>query len=180
VASVRDIAVEWRLFSLALANAPDGDDPLTADGRGVAALRTLALVGRERGNEAVDRLYRALGERVHERHEELDEGCVRAALGDAGLDAGLLDHAVGDPVTVDEVRSQHLAAVEQIGAFGVPSIILPSGRGIFGPVVAVAPTGEAAGELWDRVRWLIEMDGFFELKRNRDRKAGASRPPDPT
>ncbi len=166
--------MEWRLFSLALANASEGEDPLTADGRGVAALRTLALVARERGNEAVDRLYRALGERVHERHEELNEASVRAALRDAGLDVGLLDQAAADPVTVDEVRSQHQAAVEEIGAFGVPSIILPSGRGIFGPVVAVAPTGEPAGELWDRVRWLIEMDGFFELKRHRDRKAGAS------
>jgi hypothetical protein len=54
----------------------------------------------------------------------------------------------------------------------VPTVVLPSGKGMFGPVVAVAPTGEAAGELWDHVRVLIEWDGLFELKRDRDRKPG--------
>jgi hypothetical protein len=54
----------------------------------------------------------------------------------------------------------------------VPTIILPSGNGIFGPVVALAPRGAAAGELWDRVRYLIELDGFYELKRDRVKRPG--------
>jgi hypothetical protein len=37
---------------------------------------------------------------------------------------------------------------------------------------AEAPVGDRAGELWDHVRWLVEMDGFYELKRTRDRKPG--------
>jgi hypothetical protein len=41
------------------------------------------------------------------------------------------------------------------------------GPGIFGPVINAIPEGEAAGELWDRVRWLIEHNEFFELKRTR-------------
>jgi hypothetical protein len=43
---------------------------------------------------------------------------------------------------------------------------------MFGPVIARAPRGEAAGELWDHVEWLIRQDGFFELKRERDLKPG--------
>jgi hypothetical protein len=39
-------------------------------------------------------------------------------------------------------------------------------------VIAKAPRGEAAGELWDRVVWLMQQDGFFELEREGDRKPG--------
>jgi hypothetical protein len=71
-----------------------------------------------------------------------------------------------------DVREQHAAAVLEVGAFGVPTILLETGQGMFGPVLAKAPTGETAGELWDHVEWLIRQDGFFELKRERDRKPG--------
>ena len=62
--------------------------------------------------------------------------------------------------------------VDEVGAFGVPTIVLPSSKGVFGPVTAVAPEGEEAGELWDHVRWLADREDFFELKRSRDRKPG--------
>ena len=44
------------------------------------------------------------------------------------------------------------------------------GNAIFGPVVTPAPRGEAAGRLWDGVALVTGTDGFFELKRSRDRK----------
>jgi hypothetical protein len=52
----------------------------------------------------------------------------------------------------------------------VPTIVSSSGKGIFGPVISTAPRGEEAGELWDKVAWLLEKETFFELKRDRDRK----------
>jgi hypothetical protein len=33
-----------------------------------------------------------------------------------------------------------------------------------------APRGEAAGELWDGLVLVTKADGFFELKRSRDRR----------
>jgi hypothetical protein len=39
----------------------------------------------------------------------------------------------------------------------------------FGPVVTPSPRGEAAGRLWDSVALAASTDGFFELKRQRDR-----------
>jgi hypothetical protein len=36
-------------------------------------------------------------------------------------------------------------------------------------VVSPAPKGEAAGRLWDGVVLVAGTDGFFELKRTRDR-----------
>ena len=52
---------------------------------------------------------------------------------------------------------------------GTP-VIRIRGKAIFGPVVTPAPKGEAAGRLFDGVALVTETDGFFELKRTRDRK----------
>lgn len=173
VEQVRDIEVDWRLFSLQLINE-NSDDPLAdVHARGTPALRALALVRRVEGNDGVDRLYESLGRRIHEApSEELNEATVRSSLRDAGLDPSMVDQALNDESTMKDVRDQHAAAVLEVGAFGVPTILLESGQGMFGPVVATAPRGEAAGELWDRVEWLIRQDGFFELKRERDRNPG--------
>jgi 2-hydroxychromene-2-carboxylate isomerase len=173
VEHVRDIEVDWRLVSLQLINE-NTDDPLAdVHAQGTPALRTLALVRRLEGNRGVGRLYEALGDRIHEApSEELNEATVRSSLRDAGLDPSMVDQALVDESTMHDVRDQHAAAVLEVGAFGVPTILLETGQGMFGPVIANAPTGEAAGELWDRVEWLIRQDGFFELKRERDRKPG--------
>ncbi|CAN5426278.1 hypothetical protein BH18ACT3_BH18ACT3_14370 [soil metagenome] len=40
----------------------------------------------------------------------------------------------------------------------------------FGPVVIPAPKAEAAGRLWDGVLLVAGTDGFYELKRTRDRE----------
>ena len=171
---MRDIDVEWRLFSLFLINEHHGElEPEARHGM-MFALRTLAQVRREAGNDGVERAYFAIGLRKHDvrPRPELTDGLVRAALADARFDPALLDLALADPSTEDEVVAEHEAVVREVGAFGVPTIVLPSGHGIFGPVKALAPMGEAAGALWDHVRWLTEQEDFFELKRIRSRKPG--------
>ena len=172
VEQARDVAVDWRVFSLQLVHE-DKEDPLAdRHSKGTAALRTLVLARREHGNGSVGRVYEAIGRRVHDGNEELDAEVVRRSLEDVGLDRGLVDQALEDDSTMDDVRAEHEAAVRDVGAFGVPTIVLGSGRGLFGPVIASAPEREEAGELWDHVRFLIDADGFFELKRERDRKPG--------
>ena len=174
VEQVRDIQIEWRLFSLRLVNE-DADDPLTdTSARSVPALRALALVGREQGNDALAGLYWAIGERIHDKDGDLSVDLLRESLSASGLDPEVVDRAMADASTAEDVRAQHREAVDSVQGFGVPTIVLESGRGIFGPVVSLAPTGEEAGQVWDHTRWLIEFDGFFELKRERDRKAGQS------
>jgi len=176
VERVRDVRVRWRLFSLRLVNESI-DDPLTdTSAKSVPALRALALADREGGDDALGRLYRAIGSRIHDGDATLDRETLDAAVADAGLPSDTVERAMADPSTADEVRAQHREAADGVEAFGVPTIVLESGKGIFGPVVALAPAGEAAGELWDRVRWLADLDGFFELKRERDRRPGDSVP----
>ncbi len=176
VRDVRGIHVEWRLFSLFLVNEHHEELEADARHRMLFPLRTLALARREAGNEGIERLYLAFGSALHETQPrpEATEDLMRKALRDAGFEPSLLDRALADPTTESEVEEEHADVVAAVKAFGVPTIVLPSGRGIFGPVKAVAPTGERAGELWDHVRWLADQDDFFELKRVRDRKPGAA------
>jgi hypothetical protein len=41
---------------------------------------------------------------------------------------------------------------------------------MFGPVIDSVPQGEAAGELWDRLVWLMRQPSFFEVKRSRKKR----------
>lgn len=172
VEKVRDVDVEWRLFSLKLINEGKEDPLADKHARGTPTLRTLALVKRERGNDAVGALYESFGKRVHEDREELAPEVLQKALIDADLDPEMVTRALEDDTTMQEVRDEHSAAVDSAGCFGVPTIVMDSGLGLFGPVIAVAPIGEAAGEMWDHFCYFAEHDGFFELKRERDRRPG--------
>ena len=175
VERVRDIRVEWGLFSLFLANEHHEEFDDATRERYLLGVRTLALVRRELGNDAVGQAYEAIGTLVHEEGRSLDADVARDAMRRAELDAGLVDRAIEDESTSTAVEREHRAVVDEVGAFGVPTIVLESGRGMFGPVTAVAPTGEEAGELWDHTRWLVDRDDFFELKRPRDRRPGERR-----
>jgi hypothetical protein len=175
VAEVRDVAVDWRVFSLQLIHEGKEDPLADVHVKGTPALRTLALVRRRFGNEEVGRMYEAIGRRIHDGDEELTPDVVRRSLEEIGREPGLVDDALGDEATMEEVRAEHDSAVAEVGAFGVPTIVLGSGRGLFGPVIATAPEPEDAGELWDHVRFLIDADGFYELKRDRDRDPGERR-----
>ena len=167
VEKVRNVEVEWAFFSLEEQNRPDTNPLRNPEARGTAALRTLALTRRTEGNVLTGSLYEAIGIRAHERDEKLTIDLVRAALEDVGLDPGRVDEALSDDVTIKEVSEEHYAVASTVGCFGVPTIVLPTGEAIFGPVITVAPRGEAAGELWDHFEWLTRQDYFYEMKRER-------------
>jgi len=74
-----------------------------------------------------------------------------------------------------------MAAMEVAYAFGGPKTQTPTivigddpPHGFKGPVMAPAPTGEAAVRLWDAVQVISQEPGFFELTRPR---ANPPRPP---
>ena len=169
VEKVRPIRVTTRLFDLAEANrSADADEGhRRSHGAGEVALRVLVAARRAGGDEAVARLYTEMGEAHHERGEPLDDqGMLSRALAAAGLDPGLEEAARNDPTTLDELLAEHRAIAER-GAFGVPTLVLGDAAPTFGPVVDTRITGEAAGELWDRVAWLLTTRSFYELKRER-------------
>jgi len=169
VEKVRPIRVTTRLFDLAEVNRSSDTDEghRRSHGAGEVALRVLVAARRAGGDDAVARLYTELGEAHHERGEPLDDqGMLSRALTAAGLDPGLAEAAGSNPTTLDELLAEH-RAIAQRGAFGVPTLVLGDAAPTFGPVVDTRITGEAAGELWDRVAWLLTTESFYELKRER-------------
>lgn len=160
------LEVEWRIFSLAEANGLSGADVYTP-------LRMIVLAQREGGNAAVGRLYEVLGHALHEQTVDVQEPgvfqqAIRDALANAGLDPTMLERALDDPSTLEEVKREHQRAVEQYGAYGVPWLVAGGQSfGFNGPVIDAVPQGESATALWRHVSWLLSQPYFYELKRER-------------
>lgn len=168
VQKAQPLDVEWKVFSLSEINR--GDDPLAAEhAESDAILRALVLARRVGGNDAVDRLYLALGRARHDRRENLkDEAVIEAALEEAGLDRALLRRALDDPSTDEEAHREHREAVDKYEAFGVPWLVLAGQRfGFYGPVITEVPSGDAAVELWQHTAWMLRQPYLYELKRER-------------
>ncbi len=162
----------WGLFSLAIVNWNKSMDEFDPDrGVGVRSLRTAVKARRVGGNDGIGAYYRAIGHRVFDLVEPVDEmDTIRAAAVDAGFDAGLADAALADGGTWETLRTEHAILCDETRSFGVPTIRLDGGRGpaLFGPVISNPPESTAeAVELWHHVRWLTAYDNFAELKRDR-------------
>ena len=94
---------------------------------------------------------------------------IPEALAELGLPESLADAA--QSTEFDEtIKASHHEAFDDVGLDVGTPVIRIRGQAIFGPVITPAPKGEAAGRLWDGVVLVTEADGFFELKRTRDRK----------
>ncbi|HEX2915303.1 MAG TPA: DsbA family protein [Chloroflexia bacterium] len=174
VQQVRPVNVEWDFLSLQAVNS--GKESLKETHfRSEKGFRIMALLrrklGAEEANTMIDKLYLELGQAQHERKEDIGEDAVvEKALSNLGLDTGLLQEAMSDPTTLDDVQKSHEGIVGK-GGFGVPTLVMSKAnqelKPAFGPVIDRVPTGEDAGQLWDRVEWLMQRPEFFELKRSR-------------
>ena len=168
LAELGEVRVEWAVFSLQLVNA--GAESGKGHGRSAQSLRTAIAVRDVHGAGAVGRFYAAIGRRVHELGEPVDDAeTIAGALTDAGFEPALFDKAIGDEATWAAVEAEHRDAAERLHGFGVPTIVHDGGAGpaIFGPVVSAVPTDADAVELWRHVAWLTRYENFSELKRER-------------
>lgn len=163
--SLGEVEADWAVFSLAIANGADERGPSEQ------ALRTAVYVRHAHGQQTCGRFYLALGARVHERGEAVDDAAVIAgALEDIGLEPVLGEKALANDDTWNEVEAEHERLVESTRSFGVPTIVLDGGQGpaIFGPVISEVPSeDEDAVELFRHVAWLTRHKAFSELKRDR-------------
>ncbi len=93
---------------------------------------------------------------------------ARRHMQKAGLDASMVDAALADERTLQDVLADHEEAVQRYRAFGVPTIAIEGlDVGFYGPIIHFVPRGEDAGELWDYTAWALRQPNLFELKRDR-------------
>jgi len=85
-------------------------------------------------------------------------------IGEHGFDPALVERAIADPATIDDVRADHDHAAAAPGAHGVPTIILESGYSIYGPVVVPAPACDDAVMLWDLLHSMARFPNLYELR----------------
>lgn len=171
VAARRGEQVQWRFLSLAMLNEGRDDIPQRyrlAHQSALGALRVLATVDQRHGQAAVDRLYTALGTRVHEQGQDLGPEVLAAAIADAGLPPDLAQ--VADDTNADKlVRESHDASQERVGTeSGSPVTAIGDGPGFFGPVLVPVPEGADADRLFDALSLLSTVPQFSELKRSRN------------
>lgn len=167
--SVRDqlgLTVNWRFFSLEEINRVEGKKhPWEREwSYGWSMMRIGALL-RRTDMALLDAWYARAGRALHvEGHKPHDPAVARHLLEEIGLDPALVDQAIADPTTHDEVKAEHDRVVAG-GGYGVPTLIFPDGQMLFGPVLIDPPTGEAAVRLWHAVAAWREFPHLFELQR---------------
>jgi hypothetical protein len=171
VEKVRDVKTNWHVMSLAVLN--EGRDELSDDYKklmeqAMGPVRVCIAAEQAKGPDILLPLYTALGTRIHLEGRREDPAIITESLEEAGLPLDLA--AAATSTEFDKaLRASHHEGMDPVGyEVGTP-VIHVSGVAFFGPVITPAPKGEAAGKLWDGVLLVAGTEGFFELKRSRDK-----------
>ncbi|MCY3851189.1 MAG: hypothetical protein OXF75_10375 [Acidimicrobiaceae bacterium] len=180
VKPARGLNITWQPISLLLKNQPDEDSLFYGPTlRTFRLLRVMESVRAAEGEDAVFNLYWEYGRRIH-HDQELDFD-LSEALENAGLDAS---HAAAyDTDALDsEIERRHNAGLALCGDdVGTPIIAFDNRSGdkqaYFGPVITRVPPTEDSLAMWDSLVAMMNIDGFWELKRTRtERPEFGSRP----
>lgn len=180
VEKVRDIEIEWKPMSLSVLN--EGRDELPEDYKFMmqcnwTPARLFNAVFSQDGQEAVDKLYTALGTKVHnenriDRHARVDEPehafdeLIKEALAEVGLPEERLAQAL--TTEFDELmRENHAEAMKEVGNDVGTPVVKFNDVAFFGPVLTRIPRGEEAGKIFDGSVALASYPYFFEIKRSR-------------
>jgi hypothetical protein len=172
VEQVRSVDVSWHVMSLALLNSARDDLPEDYKDRMKQAwgpVRVCVAAAQAHGDGVLGPLYTAIGTRFHNEKQPRERATIEAALKDVGLPESLAD-AMESTDYDDALKASHDKGMDQVGMDVGTPVISVNGKAIFGPVVTPIPRGEAAGRLWDGVVLVMGTDGFYELKRSRDRR----------
>ena len=160
------LEIDWRFFSLEEVNRPEGKKHPWE--RPVAYGWTPMRVGawlRRLDPALCDAWYEACGRALHfEGRRPYEVDVAAELLASIGAPASAWDDALADPTTHADVRADHDHAVEALGGFGVPILVIDGGRPVFGPVVVPAPAGDAALALWDLTLAYSRFPGLYEIK----------------
>ena len=178
VAPARELSLTWRSYCLEIRD-DYGVAPTVPEHLRKAALAGHAISHRmlrifeaarvRSGEEAVDVLFTEWGRHFFNRDAPRGDELLSTCVSACGLDDDLVSAADIDKWDVPIAESMEVAY-----AFGGPRTQTPTivvrtdpPHGFKGPVMAPAPTGEAAVRLWDAITFISEQPGFFEITRPR-------------
>jgi hypothetical protein len=178
VAPNRDLTIFWRSYCLEIRDdygvaptVPEEYRQQALDGHAVShrMLRIFEAARAQGGEDPVDALYTEWGARNFATVRPEPDALLADCLAATGLSSAL--SAAADDETWDAPIRE---AMEVAYAFGGPKTQTPTivvrtdpPHGFKGPVMAPAPTGAAALQLWDAIQVLSEHHGFFEITRPR-------------
>jgi hypothetical protein len=181
VQELRNYTVSWKFISLKILNQDKMDYSAMPVGykdvhaAGTSCLRVAAKARSAAGNDAVAKVYTALGFSLHNKQErELFvadiEGHIAGLLSQAGLPvewAAAVHDESFDRLIADETALGLGRAGKDVGT---PIITFnPSGlkeASFFGPVISTIPRGENATKLWDAIETIATSSDMAELKRS--------------
>jgi hypothetical protein len=178
VAPRRNLTVTWRSYCLEIRDdygvapaVPENFREVVIAAHAIShrMLRIFEAARAEAGEDAVDVLYAEWGRRFFvasgPRDDELLSECLVATTLDPDLILAADDEKWDTPI---------IEAMEVAYAFGglktqTPTIVVgvDPPHGFKGPVMAPAPTGDAAAQLWDAIQVISQEPGLFEITRPR-------------
>jgi hypothetical protein len=168
VEKVRDVHTSFHVMSLAYLNSDKdiSDEYRESLKQAWGPVRVCIAAAQAHGDDVLDRLYTELGTRFHNEGRERDRATVEDALKAADLPTDLADAMESTEFDEALVKSHH-QGMDQVGMEVGTPVISVEGVAFFGPVLTPIPRGETAGQLWDGVRLVAGVPGFYELKRTR-------------
>jgi len=183
----RNVNITWQPISLLFKNDPPEDSdyfgPVNTTHRMLRVLEAVrdAADTPEAGNDDVFSLYWELGSRIH-HDKELDFD-IADALTTVGLDAAHAS-AADDEKWDAVIRTGMDDGLSLVGNdVGTPIIATTNTQGervgYFGPVITKIPPTEQSLQMWDALMAMMEIDGFFELKKTRTEGPDFGDRPDP-
>ncbi|MFQ5556203.1 MAG: disulfide bond formation protein DsbA [Acidimicrobiales bacterium] len=166
----RDLRITWQPISLYFKNEPDPasdyHDPSLWTHK---LLRVMESVRNAEGDDAVFGLYWEYGRRIH--HDQDRTFRVEDSLAAVGLDSRHAEAFDDDKWDV-EIRTRMDAGLDLTGQdVGTPIIAFDDRDGVrqayFGPVITRVPPPDDALAMWDALMAMMNVEGFWELKRTR-------------
>jgi len=154
-----EIEVDWQPFSLSQVNSDKESDiklweqPEHLDGSDHTFLaHRSGLAAKRQGKEAFESFFITLLKARHEDKKDLNDPVVMEREDQS------------DPDLLREIGESHTKAIEEVGAFGVPTFVFGEGKAAF--LKMFIPPDEQCAEIYDTlIKTMSEFAHVGELKR---------------
>ncbi|GGN43852.1 DsbA family oxidoreductase [Deinococcus daejeonensis] len=160
----------WRVTDQSL-DAPDGEGYMKYLKPGLRAFLASHAAARQ-GESAHWAFTLALFRAHHERREPLTNETIQAAAQEAGLDLNAFAHALADEATRRAELRADLDAALEVGVFGTPTFVLPTGEAAYYRFETLTREPAQARHWWDLYRTVLTSEaGIGTIKRAKNRPA---------